>query len=108
QELQGGVRGSDLAARYGGDEFVVLLPRTDLSGGQRVAETIRRRLEGIGPALGLPEGSVTASLGVAEHDPALPVAADLIEAADRALYAAKTAGRNVVASAEAGGNDPTT
>lgn len=108
RELQGGVRGSDLAARYGGDEFVVLLPRTDLGGGQRVAETIRRRLEGIGPMLGLPEGSVTASLGVAEHDPSLPAAADLIEAADRALYAAKTAGRNVVAPAEAGDNDQST
>jgi diguanylate cyclase (GGDEF)-like protein len=105
EELLKAVRASDLAARYGGDEFVLLLPRTDLAGGQRVAETVRRRLEAVGPALGLGPGSVTASLGVTEYDPAAPPAHDLIELADRALYGAKAAGRNAVMPAEAGGTD---
>ncbi|MFI5235970.1 MAG: diguanylate cyclase [Gemmatimonadales bacterium] len=105
QELQRGVRASDLAARYGGDEFVLLLPRTDLPGGRRVAETIRRRLEGVGPALGLPEASLTASLGVAEYDPVEPPDEDLIALADRALYQAKAGGRNAVAPAEAANDD---
>lgn len=108
RELENGVRASDLAARYGGDEFVLLLPRTDLAGAQRVAETLRRRVEQVGPGLGLPAGSVTASLGVSEHDPARPPAEDLLELADRALYRAKTAGRNVVAPAEAGDRDQAT
>lgn len=106
RELEHGVRASDLAARYGGDEFVVLLPRTDLAGAQRVAETLRRRVEEVGPAMGLEAGSVTASLGVATHDPAGAAAGDLIEQADRALYLAKSAGRNVVAPAAAGDEDP--
>jgi diguanylate cyclase (GGDEF)-like protein len=105
EELLKAVRASDLAARYGGDEFVLLLPRTDLAGGQRVAETVRRRLEAVGPALDLGAGSVTASLGVTEYDPAAPPAHDLIELADRALYGAKAAGRNAVMPAEAGGMD---
>ncbi|HEU4763575.1 MAG TPA: diguanylate cyclase [Gemmatimonadales bacterium] len=105
EELLKAVRASDLAARYGGDEFVLLLPRTDLAGGQRVAETVRRRLEAVGPALDLGAGSVTASLGVTEYDPAAPPAHDLIELADRALYGAKVAGRNAVMPAEAGGMD---
>ena len=108
RELENGVRASDLAARYGGDEFVLLLPRTDLAGAQRVAETLRRRVEQVGPGLGLAAGSVTASLGVSEHDPAHPPVEDLLELADQALYRAKTAGRNVVAPAEAGDRDQAT
>src|SRR5690606_29101556 len=53
-EIRNAVRASDLAARYGGDEFVVILPRTDLAGAERVAEALRTGVEGIGARLGYP------------------------------------------------------
>ena len=95
-EIRNAVRVSDLAARYGGDEFVVILNRTDLAGASRVAEAIRAGIEGVGRRLGYPVGLVTASIGVAEYDARRPPADDLMVAADRALYQAKSAGRNVV------------
>jgi diguanylate cyclase (GGDEF)-like protein len=97
EEIRNAVRVSDIAARYGGDEFVVILTRTDLQGGARVAEALRAGIEGIGRRLGYPAGMVTVSIGLAEFDPQLPETADLLVAADRALYRAKAAGRNVVA-----------
>lgn len=96
-EIRGAVRASDLAARYGGDEFVVLLTRTDMVGAGRVAEAIRAGIEGVGRRLGYPAGFVTASIGLAEFDPGYPDAGDLLVTADRALYLAKSKGRNVVA-----------
>jgi diguanylate cyclase (GGDEF)-like protein len=97
EEIRTAVRTSDIAARYGGDEFVVILTRTDLQGGARVAEALRVGIEGIGRRLGYPAGLVTVSIGLAEFDPHQPETADLLVAADRALYRAKAAGRNVVA-----------
>jgi diguanylate cyclase (GGDEF)-like protein len=97
EEVRNAVRVSDIAARYGGDEFVVILTRTDLQGGARVAEALRAGIEGIGRRLGYPAGLVTVSIGLAEFDPHQPETADLLVAADRALYRAKAAGRNVVA-----------
>ena len=96
-EIRHAIRASDLAARYGGDEFVVILTRTDLSGANRVGEAIRAGIEGIGRRLGYPVGLVTASIGVAEYDVRRPHEGDLLVQADRALYQAKSAGRNVVA-----------
>jgi diguanylate cyclase len=86
-----------VAARYGGDEFVVILTRTDLQGGARVAEALRAGIEGVGRRLGYPAGLITVSIGLAEFDPREPVDGDLLVAADRALYRAKAAGRNAVA-----------
>ena len=97
EQIRNAVRVSDIAARYGGDEFVVILTRTDLQGGARVAEALRAGIEGIGRRLGYPAGLVTVSIGLAEFDPHQPETADLLVAADRALYRAKAAGRNVVA-----------
>ncbi|HWA15158.1 MAG TPA: diguanylate cyclase, partial [Gemmatimonadales bacterium] len=97
QELRTAVRASDLAARYGGDEFVVILNRTDLAGANRVAEAIRAGIEGVGRRLGYPVGLITASVGVAEYDVRRPHEGDLLVQADRALYQAKSAGRNAVA-----------
>lgn len=97
QEIRHAIRASDLAARYGGDEFVVILTRTELSGANRVAEAIRAGIEGVGRRLGYPAGLVTASIGVAEYDVRRPHEGDLLVLADRALYQAKSAGRNVVA-----------
>ncbi|MGH7659198.1 MAG: diguanylate cyclase, partial [Gemmatimonadales bacterium] len=96
-EIRSAVRASDLAARYGGDEFVVILNRTDLAGANRVAEALRAGIEGIGRRLGYGVGTVTVSVGVAEYDPAAPPEGDMLLLADRALYHAKASGRNVVA-----------
>ena len=96
EEIRNAVRASDVAARYGGDEFVVILTRTDLDGAARVAEALRAGIEGIGRRLGYPAGLITVSVGVAEFDLNEPEG-DLLVSADRALYRAKAAGRNAVA-----------
>jgi diguanylate cyclase (GGDEF)-like protein len=96
-EIRNAVRASDVAARYGGDEFVVILTRTDLQGGARVAEALRAGIEGVGRRLGYPAGLITVSIGLAEFDPREPGEGDLLVSADRALYRAKAAGRNAVA-----------
>ena len=96
-EIKNAVRASDVAARYGGDEFVVILTRTDLQGGARVAEALRAGIEGVGRRLGYAPGLVTVSIGLAEFDPHQPSEGDLLVSADRALYRAKAAGRNAVA-----------
>jgi diguanylate cyclase (GGDEF)-like protein len=96
EEIRNAVRASDVAARYGGDEFVVILTRTDLAGAARVAEALRAGIEGIGRRLGYPAGLITVSIGLAEFDLNEPEG-DLLVSADRALYRAKAAGRNAVA-----------
>jgi diguanylate cyclase (GGDEF)-like protein len=95
-EIRGAVRASDVAARYGGDEFVVILTRTDLQGAARVAEALRAGIEGTGRRMGYPLGLVTVSIGLAQFDPREPAEVDLLVEADRALYRAKAAGRNAV------------
>jgi diguanylate cyclase (GGDEF)-like protein len=96
EEIRNSVRASDVAARYGGDEFVAILTRTDLHGAMRVAEAIRTGIEGVGRRMGYPGGLVTVSIGLADFASGAPEG-DLLVAADRALYRAKAAGRNAVA-----------
>jgi diguanylate cyclase (GGDEF)-like protein/PAS domain S-box-containing protein len=96
---------TDLAARYGGEEFAMLLPNTDAAGCARIGERIRRELHeaGIPHVLNPPFGLVSASLGGAVCRPASERSAghaSLVEAADRALYAAKAGGRNRLVMAE--------
>ncbi|MFB6464656.1 diguanylate cyclase [Bradyrhizobium tunisiense] len=92
-------RAGDLAARYGGEEFAMLLPSTDAAGCARIGERIRIAIHeaGIVHVGNLASGCVTASIGGATCRPALDRTAgvtSLVEAADRALYAAKDAGRD--------------
>jgi diguanylate cyclase (GGDEF)-like protein len=94
QVVQKAVRSTDVAGRYGGDEFVVLLVRTDVAGAMRVAEVIRERVESVGRALGYRPGTITASIGVAECDPQESNGTDVLERSDRALYRAKALGGN--------------
>jgi diguanylate cyclase (GGDEF)-like protein len=99
-ELQEVVRSTDFAARYGGDEFVVLLVRTGRDGARLVAEKVRNRVEALGKSLGYPPKLVTVSIGVAAFAPEENHHRDVLVAADRALYRAKTGGRNRVAMGE--------
>jgi diguanylate cyclase (GGDEF)-like protein len=97
--LRNSVREIDTAGRWGGEEFVVLLPGTDARGGAKLAERLRTDLESR-PILA-PNGTalrVTASFGVASTPPAAG-APDLVAAADAALYEAKRTGKNRVETA---------
>lgn len=100
QCLRDGVRRSDVACRYGGEELVLVLPECDGAAALRCAETIRTAIA----ALALQQGdvllpAVTASFGVAVWPAHGDDAATLLQAADRALYAAKHGGRNRVCMA---------
>ena len=97
-------RATDFASRYGGEEFVLVLPATGEQGALTLAEKIRRGVE----ELAIPHekspvaGVVTVSIGVAAIVPMRDSEGSLLlVAADRALYQAKTAGRNLVRSAGA-------
>ena len=93
------IRLTDVAGRYGGDEFVVVLVGTGEEGALGVAEKIRAAVQEAGAQMGYPEGLVTVSIGVAEYRPENKDE-DVLVAADRALYRAKAAGRNQVATSE--------
>ena len=93
------MRASDFAGRWGGEEFVILLPDTDHEGALQAAETMRASVDG----LEVPGviAHITASLGVATLPDHALDGPSLIRAADRALYRAKAAGRNCVVAAAA-------
>jgi len=94
--LRNVLRASDLKVRYGGEEFLVLLPETSIEGAKRVAETLRRGFADLRIGCsGTPIG-VTASFGVAVARPAEVDRQALIGRADAALYRAKEEGRNCV------------
>lgn len=96
--LNMGHRSSDLLARYGGEEFIVLLRDTAAAGAQVVAEGLRATVQKVGiENVDSPERVVTVSIGVASAELTDEAAAlRLVEDADRALYEAKCAGRNLV------------
>ena len=99
QKLSGG-RTSDIACRYGGEEFGLILPSTNIQHGHEVAERLRIEIESI-LWLNKPDLVVTASFGICDTEnvgeEATPEA--LLEMTDSALYKAKQAGRNRVESA---------
>ena len=92
QCLKETLRGADIAARFGGEEFSILLPQTTFVEAQIIAERIRLRVENTV----FPNRQVTISIGVAVCTATLRTPQDLIVAADKALYQAKGNGRNMV------------
>jgi len=90
------LRGSDMKCRYGGDEFLVLLPETPLEGAKRVADTLRRESADMRIQWKDEHVNVTASLGVTTSLPSEINTEALIARADAALYRAKDQGRNCV------------
>jgi diguanylate cyclase (GGDEF)-like protein len=95
------LRGVDSSARFGGDEFALILPQAYSEGAMIVAERLRERIEQIQiPGF----GNLSASIGIATFPSHGSTRAELIVAADAALYSAKRAGRNRVCVAE---NSPT-
>jgi two-component system cell cycle response regulator len=96
------IRGIDLACRYGGEEFVIVMPETDMAVASMVAERLRRRIAGEPFPIGQ-DGQgieVTISIGIAQLGSPEDNAAAILKRADQALYRAKRDGRNrVVADA---------
>ena len=94
QALVGAIRQGDMAGRWGGEEFLVLLPHTNQDAAREVAERIRNRIVGTVHSNGSSSAPVTVSVGVASLGRTDTVA--LLRHADTALYAAKARGRNCV------------
>ena len=100
------LREYDITGRYGGEEFAILLPQTDLGQAGEIAERLRHKLAQIvtftGSGTTSFELKVTVSIGVAALDHARPDLDELVAAADAALYSAKRAGRDQVHLAPSG------
>ncbi|MCZ8178417.1 MAG: PleD family two-component system response regulator [Rhizobium sp.] len=97
------VRGADLACRYGGEEFVVVMPDTPAEAAAAVAERLRGMIEARPFQLRSGETPLmlTASMGIATLGPGIETPEQLLKQADRALYEAKNSGRNRVVAAAA-------
>jgi len=96
--LKSGLRAADVASRYGGEEFCILLPQTGLAEAGTIADRIRQRVS----TTDFPHGKsqplqrVTVSIGVSTFSSLVNTAENIIAAADRALYQAKNQGKNQV------------
>lgn len=94
-------RGIDLVGRFGGEEFIILLPKTDKEGARAAAEKLRACIMAdtfSGEAESQPGGTLTLSLGIAQYPADSKDIYELLDLADRALYRAKEEGRNQVAT----------
>jgi diguanylate cyclase (GGDEF)-like protein len=98
QCLKSALRGADVASRYGGEEFCILLPQTTIEEATAIAERIRRRVLRMRFPHGKaqPLGAVTVSIGVSAFGEEVDTPELMIKMADRALYAAKHRGKNRV------------
>jgi diguanylate cyclase (GGDEF)-like protein len=96
QCLRSALRKVDVASRYGGEEFSILLPQTTLQEAGVIADRVRRKITGTPFPHGKsqPLGGVTVSIGLSSFSPALDSAEAIVRAADRALYHAKGHGKN--------------
>lgn len=90
------LRSSDVKCRYGGEEFLIVLPETPLEGAERVAESLRREVSNLVVPWGSESLSITLSLGVAVAESEETDPSPIIARADVALYRAKETGRNCV------------
>jgi diguanylate cyclase (GGDEF)-like protein len=97
--LRAGVRDADICARYGGEEFAMVLPKTNLQGAAELADRLRKQVEARPIMFEATPIPVTISCGVACYPEGVITKEALFAAADRALYEAKSAGRNCVRSA---------
>ncbi|CAA7620990.1 putative diguanylate cyclase [Magnetospirillum sp. LM-5] len=100
--LLDGARRSDIIGRIGGEEFSMLLPDTDMVGGQGLAEKLRQDVEALLPDIGGTSLKITASIGVAVARPHQRTVAEIQRDADECMYHAKRAGRNRVSTFEDG------
>ena len=96
-QLVSALRPSDVIARYGGEELVIIMPNCGLEDAAQKAETLRMRVESLSDIHGTP---VTASFGVASVPQTATGPSDVIPIADAALYVAKGAGKNQVRKAD--------
>lgn len=104
QLIHSSIRSTDAAARYGGDEFAVILPNTALSDGMELAERLRTALHRVGHGFDgqdIPPGNYTLSVGVASYPDSGRTAEDLLLAADHAELMAKKMGKNRVCASKA-------
>jgi diguanylate cyclase (GGDEF)-like protein len=105
--IRGNLRDSDAVCRWGGEEFALMLPHTDLEGGRLLAERIRSALAALDIDLGNGRANrVTASFGVAQRQVDENSYESAIRRADRALYQAKHAGRDRVCLDQSAGGTP--
>jgi two-component system cell cycle response regulator len=95
-KMKSELRGSDLKCRYGGDEFMVILPDTPLGGAKQVSENLRVALESHPMTWNTEQVTVTASFGVGVVNPTDQDPLAAVARADAALYRAKERGRNDV------------
>jgi diguanylate cyclase (GGDEF)-like protein len=98
QCLKSVLRSEDVAARYGGEEFSILLPQTSIEEANIIAQRLRQKIRNTQYPHGgsQPLGAVTVSIGVSSLTKVLDSPSTIIGAADRALYVAKSAGKNRV------------
>ncbi|BCZ96026.1 diguanylate cyclase [Legionella pneumophila serogroup 1] len=97
QILNSDIRLGDIAARYGGEEFVLLLYDIDAQAAKMKAENLRSAISNLQVKYGAqPVGQITASIGISVYPDDAKSPAEVIEAADKALYQAKNKGRNKV------------
>jgi diguanylate cyclase (GGDEF)-like protein/putative nucleotidyltransferase with HDIG domain len=96
QYVRNSIRSIDMAFRYGGDEFTVILPQASLDDANKVAERIRKRIEVEMDSKGAP---LTCSLGIASWPTDGVMREEIIQAADASLYHAKQMGRNRISLA---------
>ena len=100
KQLRNAVRTDDVVCRLGGDEFLIICPRTPLDGALTLAETVRREVAALRVPAGAGEWRGSISVGVAGRTAPMTNLEDLIKAADMGVYAAKRNGRNCVATAD--------